>query len=281
MWVQRDAGAALHAEVGADLDAAYSRPFSAQTGSALPYPYVSEFTLYGLTQEARPQVSPPTLGLYEFPSFELQAPVVPETAPIVRETPVPRAVAPLPRRLVAVGPRIHFQSPMLEPFAHTRFCLQYKDDCRVNTTAFRGSAMTLDAERWAELNEVNARVNRTIAYEGNSGGLDAERWLISPAAGDCNDYAVTKRHELIARGWPARALLLAEVVVASGEHHLVLVIHSKQGDYIADNLVGHIRAWSLAPYSWVRIQSPTNPHFWSTVARGPVVARAGERNRKS
>jgi predicted transglutaminase-like cysteine proteinase len=29
---------------------------------------------------------------------------------------------------------------------------------------------------------------------------------VSPPAGDCNDYAVTKCHQPLTRGWPSRAL---------------------------------------------------------------------------
>jgi predicted transglutaminase-like cysteine proteinase len=51
-----------------------------------------------------------------------------------------------------------------------------------------------------------------------------------PSSGDCNDYAVTRRHDLIARGWPARSLLLAEVITSWGEHHLVVVVaHQRCG----------------------------------------------------
>lgn len=267
VFVQRSADAAF------PVNAGLARSFSSQWDMALPYPaglpfiYVS----HGLSEDAGTSLSLQRSGSFEFPSVVSLTPAVPEMAPAVRA--VPRA-EPLPRRLVAVGPRINFQSPVIEPFAHTRFCLQYPEDCKVRRTVFRGSAMTLTAERWAELNEVNNKVNRAIAFENNTQGVTAERWVIAPASGDCNDYAVTKRRELIARGWPARALLLAEVKTSWGEGHLVLVVHTKQGDYIADNLVPQIRAWSVAPYRWVRIQSPKNPHFWSTVARGAVVARA-------
>jgi len=100
----------------------------------------------------------------------------------------------------------------------------------------------------------------------------AEEWLISPDAGDCNDYAVTKRHELLARGWPARLLILAEVVVPSGEHHLVLVVRTNAGDLLLDNLNANIRPLSAARYGWVRAQSPENPKFWSTIGVSRSIA---------
>ena len=134
---------------------------------------------------------------------------------------------------------------------------------------FRGGPVSLTAERWDDLKEVNATVNREIAPELNELGLAGEKWLINPRSGECHDYAVSKRHELLDRGWPARALLLSEVVTHSGEHHLVLVVRTKNGDLVLDNLTPQIRPWSRAPYRWVRIQ-PTDTRLWATVSNRGV-----------
>ena len=109
-------------------------------------------------------------------------------------------------------------------------------------------------------------MNRDIVAEPNELGLAAETWLINPRYGDCNDYAVSKRHELLKRGWPARTLLLAEAVTESAEHHLVVVVRTKTGDLVLDNLTPQIRHWSRTPYRWVRIQMPHNPRHWASVA---------------
>ena len=50
------------------------------------------------------------------------------------------------------------------------------------------------------MTRVNIAINARIAPEANQQGLAGERWLIDPDRGDCNDYAVTKRHELVTRG---------------------------------------------------------------------------------
>lgn len=161
--------------------------------------------------------------------------------------------------------RIQFDAPTLAPLAHTRFCLKYRSDCRVHKIQFRGSAIDLTAERRRELIRVNADVNGAIRPMQVNETVAGEKWLISPKSGDCNDYAVTKRHELLARGWPSRSLLLAEVVTTWGEHHLVLVVRTRQGDLVADNLNADIRSWAKTSYQWVRVQSPANPMFWSTI----------------
>lgn len=173
----------------------------------------------------------------------------------------------LPRALRTNIERINFDAPTLPPLAYTEFCLRYQDECkRGHRMVFRGGRVQMDARRWAELTLVNSKVNSAIRPERNEGGLGNEKWLINPDRGDCNDYAVSKRHELMKRGWAARNLLLGEVVTSWGEHHLVLVVRTENGDLVLDNLARHIRAWTQTPYKWVRIQRPDNGRFWSTVA---------------
>lgn len=171
----------------------------------------------------------------------------------------------LPKLLKHHLDRITLETPTLGPMAHTVFCLKYPKECEVRRIAFRAKKFELTPERWNELTEVNTRINRRIRPERNSLGLAGERWVISPVAGDCNDYAVTKRHELLERGWPSRSVLLAEVVTGWGEHHLVVVVRTDKGDLVLDSLSPTIRPWADAPYRWARMQSPSNPKFWSSV----------------
>jgi predicted transglutaminase-like cysteine proteinase len=177
-----------------------------------------------------------------------------------------------PRQLRHQLSHISFVEPALAPMAHTMFCLRYTDDCQVHGSDFRKRNIALTEDRLHELDRVNREVNRAIAPQVNRGGLAAEQWLLSPPAGDCNDYAVTKRHQLLQLGWPSRALLLSEVVIPSGEHHLVLVVRAfdrermRVVDLVLDNLTAQLRPVALVPYQWVRVESPTNPKFWSTVS---------------
>jgi predicted transglutaminase-like cysteine proteinase len=173
-----------------------------------------------------------------------------------------------PRAMVAQLNRINFDKPTLGPIAHARFCLRYKDDCAVRGVE-RNIAMTV--ERLQELNSVNRQVNRDITPQPNTDGPLAEQWIISPLVGVCHDYAVTKRHELLARGWPSSALLLSEVLVPSGEGHLVLVVAMKDPDtaevvnLVLDSLNENLRPVGLTPYRWLRVESPDNPLLWLTV----------------
>jgi predicted transglutaminase-like cysteine proteinase len=187
-------------------------------------------------------------------------------------SPVSAGFIGLPHVLAPQYQKIAFATPTLPPFAHTRFCMQYPDDCKPSHNHFRPRAIALNATRLAELREINRDVNRSIRFERNEDGIAGERWVLSPKTGDCNDYAVTKRHDLIARGWPARVLLLAEVVTTWGEHHLVLVVRTRGGDVVADSLASEIKPWAQTPYQWVRIQTPAMPTFWATVGKAPARA---------
>jgi predicted transglutaminase-like cysteine proteinase len=175
------------------------------------------------------------------------------------------AMVGMPMGLKSVIQRIKFETPTLPPMAYSQFCVRYEDECR-SRPMFRGGPVKLTAERWADLKGVNQTVNQDIVPERNELGLAGEKWLIAPARGDCNDYAVTKRHELLDRGWPARVLLLSEVVTNSGEHHLVLIVRTKSGDLVLDNLTSQIKPWTRAPYRWVRVQMPSNTKLWTTIA---------------
>jgi predicted transglutaminase-like cysteine proteinase len=172
--------------------------------------------------------------------------------------------------------QIHFGTPVLPPMGHSRFCLRYPGECEVEGIDLPRRDITLTPERWNELNTINREVNRDISPKVSLGSGATEEWLISPSSGDCKDYAVTKRHELLALGWPSRALLLSEVIVPSGEHHLILVVRTKDVDLVLDNLNANIRpvAMTYRQYQWIRIESPQNPKFWASVNMPGVIRTA-------
>ena len=176
----------------------------------------------------------------------------------------------MPRMLGLQIQRLHFAEPTLPPMGHTIFCMNYPRECAAHKIVFRGGGIKMTPERWQEVARVNTDVNRAIRPHANLGGLATEKWALAPVAGDCHDYAVTKRHALLAKGWPERALLLAEVVTSWGEHHLVLVVRTVDGDFVADNLAADVRPLSRTSYAWVRVQTPTNPMFWAAVERAVI-----------
>jgi predicted transglutaminase-like cysteine proteinase len=151
--------------------------------------------------------------------------------------------------------------PALAPLSQVVFCRQYPDDC---TGSDRGPArVRLDRTRLAELDRVNRDVNRSIHPARETGrGLDGDRWVINPAKGDCDDYAVTKRHRLIAGGWEASALRIAVVTTPEGEGHAVLVVRTNAGDVVLDNRTDRILGWRATGLRFVKMQSGIHPRLW-------------------
>ncbi len=169
---------------------------------------------------------------------------------------------------------LRLTTPVLPPIGHSWFCVQYPDDCRVHGTDFRRRNIRLTPQRWKELNSINSKINHQIIPE-NTIGYGTTDWIIAPYSGDCKSYAITKRHELLARGWPSRALLLAEVTLPNGEDHLVLLVRMAGIDLVLDNLDTRIRMATEAYRRWVRIEAPQNPRLW---VRVQVVSAAAGRS---
>ena len=150
---------------------------------------------------------------------------------------------------------------VLAPLQFVKFCMNYPAECEVRTA---DQASFSREEGLKTLEEVNARINQSIEPSVKSNEPLVARWTIEPAAGDCNDYAVTKRHALLAKGWPSSALRLAVVFAPTGGH-LVLVARLNDGDYVLDNLTNTVRPWGETSYAWVSIESTVNPKFWVAV----------------
>jgi predicted transglutaminase-like cysteine proteinase len=157
------------------------------------------------------------------------------------------------------------RQPTLAPFAHVVFCMKLPTECQ--STGGQES-VTMDARHARLLLAVNRSVNRTIrpindqASAGNGAGDD---WELSPRQGDCEDFAITKRHRLIALGWPSSALRLAVATTPWGEGHAVLVVRTDRGDLVLDNRTNSVRDFQKTGLRFVKIQSAENPRRWLAV----------------
>lgn len=142
------------------------------------------------------------------------------------------------------------------PFAHVVFCVRTPSECAASTGP---DMVELTIQKKREMIAVNREINFEIIPVNDRG---SDTWSLAPRAGDCDDYAVTKRHALIARGWPAASLRLAVARTAWGEGHLVLVVRTNQGDLVLDNMTGAVRHWNKSGLRWEMIQSSENPRIW-------------------
>ena len=170
-------------------------------------------------------------------------------------------------------------SPTLAPFQHVRFCLRYPSDCKSDPTG--NERIDLSTENAELLNRINRDVNAQINPIVKNYGPDLQDgWTIAPAMGDCNDYAVTKRHALLQSGLPAKALRLSVVKTATGIGHLVLVVVTTKGDLVLDNLEEKIHPWQNTDYHWLKIQSATDSRFWNEIKTPVPSVSVSVANRK-
>ncbi len=175
-------------------------------------------------------------------------------ADTIAESPAPRTA----------GSFISEYDNALAPLQFVKFCMNYGAECEADATA---DQVLPSGERARQmLREVNRSVNDAITPMKKPTSPMLAHWTLSPDAGDCNDYAVTKRHRLIEMGWPKSALRLAVVIIGGGQGHLVLVVRLNDGDMVLDNLSSSVRPWNDVGYQWISMQSGNNPRFWVAVS---------------
>ena len=143
------------------------------------------------------------------------------------------------------------------PYGFVQFCARTPEECQQGPMEEQRFSAT--PERLSELDTINRAVNRAIAPATDMEIYgQAEYWTIPTARGDCEDYALLKRKRLMARGWPASALLMTVVRDEKGEGHAVLTARTLQGDFVLDNKIDEVKAWHRTRYEFIMRQSYLN-----------------------
>jgi predicted transglutaminase-like cysteine proteinase len=162
------------------------------------------------------------------------------------------------------------------PVGHAEFCKARPAECRPNAQVI--DSMPLSEALWQQLLQVNASWNAAVTPVTDEDLYQtAEFWTYPNGYGDCEDYVLAKRRDLINAGWPASTLLIAVVKQPNGEGHAVLLVRTDRGDLVLDNQVGSIDLWSNTPYKFIKRQSQADAGKWVDMIdnREVVVATAG------
>ena len=178
---------------------------------------------------------------------------------------------------VQTYPFMRIFGPAQPPHGFVRFCEATPQECASDNRP--ENRFNASAERLRQLDDVNRAVNKAIAPATDLEvyGVN-EYWTLPRSRGDCEDYALLKRHHLIKEGWPVSALLMTVVRDEKGEGHAVLTARTMQGDFILDNKIEEVRLWSQTPYEYVMRQSYINPRVWvalDTRQGPPATAMSG------
>jgi predicted transglutaminase-like cysteine proteinase len=169
---------------------------------------------------------------------------------------------------------MHTGGRTTQPVGHYDFCQHLPKECRQMTP--RQPPTELTRNLWATIVAVNNAVNIKITPR-----TDMEMWgkeevwsYPDTGSGDCEDYVLEKRRELMRAGMPAGDLLITVVRQPNGDGHAVLTVRTTLGEFILDNLEPKVLAWTATDYTYLKRQSQTNSGVWVTINDGRADAVA-------
>ena len=151
-----------------------------------------------------------------------------------------------------------------QPIGHYDYCKQYRSDCNLRSNDQRPVQLT--RKRWKELVSINEKTNRAVRPVTDMEYYRVEEyWTYPDRYGDCEDYVLAKRYELMQRGWPASSLLITVVRQPNGDGHAVLTVRTDRADFVLDNLTDRVLAWNETEYRFLKRQSANNSGHWEGI----------------
>lgn len=153
------------------------------------------------------------------------------------------------------------------PLGFDGICQRYAWACATRSSASR--EMGTD-ELMALAARVNGSVNARVRQVSDSRQYRRDEVWALPTAqgGDCEDFALLKKRELIRLGVPPDRLLIATALTRKRAAHAVLVLRTSSGDMVLDNRTSRIKPWQSTGLSFLRIQNYQAPHRWRMVLAG-------------
>lgn len=153
------------------------------------------------------------------------------------------------------------------PAGFNGICKRYAWVCASTSKAQRDLS---DGQIIALARQVNRAVNGRVREVSDLAQYRlAEVWALPTAkGGDCEDFALLKKLELIKRGVAPGRLLIATALTEENEAHAVLILRTGQGDLVLDNRTRAIKPWQDTGYSFLRMQNPKSKNRWQMVLAG-------------
>jgi predicted transglutaminase-like cysteine proteinase len=139
----------------------------------------------------------------------------------------------------------------------------------VPTTVNALGQVEISEQMKRQLAEINAAVNSDIRYTTDMALYrtgDLWKYVAGRGAGDCDDYAITKKIRLRRAGWPAGCARLTlcwtegtgpQTGLPLGEgYHAVLAVCGTKMTWILDNRHAKPMRWDKLAYTWHRWEVP-------------------------
>lgn len=151
-----------------------------------------------------------------------------------------------------------------QPIGHYEFCRANPVECNVRMRDPGPEHMS--GVLWKEIIAVNVGVNAAIKPMNDIDiyGKD-EVWAYPDGTGDCEDYALEKRRDLMRQGLSLSNLLITVVRKPDGEGHAVLTVRTDKGDFVLDNLTNSVRQWDETGYRFLKRQATNHTGRWVTI----------------
>lgn len=151
------------------------------------------------------------------------------------------------------------------PPAARDLCRTYQWAC-----ATSGNRAALTRAQLETVAATNRRINRTVRQITDRAQYGVEdHWALPTArGGDCEDFALLKKLELMRAGIAPERLLIAVVLDRRLVPHAVLVLRTDFGDFVLDNLTTEIKPWTATGYTFLKMQNPQAKHSWVSVLTG-------------
>ncbi|MBP1851236.1 putative transglutaminase-like cysteine proteinase [Rhizobium halophytocola] len=154
-----------------------------------------------------------------------------------------------------------------QPIGHYEFCKTHESECSIRSTNTSGARLT--EHGWQVVRQVNLQVNEQIRPMTDQQAFGRnEYWAYPVTVGDCEDYVLLKRRDLMEAGIKPTDLLITVVRKPDGEGHAVLTLRTTDGDFILDNLNDEVRPWYATAYTYLKRQAENDTGRWVTIENG-------------
>jgi predicted transglutaminase-like cysteine proteinase len=151
-----------------------------------------------------------------------------------------------------------------QPIGHYEFCQANPVECNIRMRDPGPEHMS--GALWKQIVAVNVGVNAAVKPMNDIDiyGKD-EVWAYPVGTGDCEDYVLEKRRDLMRQGLSLSNLLITVVRKPDGEGHAVLTVRTDKGDFVLDNLTNSVRQWDQTGYRFLKRQATNHTGRWVTI----------------
>jgi predicted transglutaminase-like cysteine proteinase len=159
-----------------------------------------------------------------------------------------------------------------QPIGHYEFCRVNPVECNIRLRD-NGPEQFTDA-LWKLVVAVNVEVNAAVRPMNDIDvyGKDEVWTYPDTGVGDCEDYVLEKRRELMRHGLSLSNLLMTVVRKPDDEGHAVLTLRTDRGDFVLDNLTDAVRQWDQTGYRFLKRQASNHTGRWVTIRDGQPAA---------